>query len=571
MPKPKTKAADAAPRNEKRARRKKPRARAAGESFILAKRVILVYLLLFALLAAPCASLISIASGRIDAGAAAAAQQSTVALNVAVSRGTIYDCELQRLTNCTTTYSAVVLPTPQDATTLRAALPRAAADSALERLRGGKPIVITGVPATLKGDGITLFPVSRRMEETTPAPQVVGYLDATGGAGLAGVQAGYDDLLRGKTPLRVTYRTAADGRMLTGLPADVDTSGYDEVSGIALTIDSGIQHIAETAARGHIAAGAVVVMEVATSKIRACVSLPDFSPLHVDLAMNMPGSPLINRALTPYNVGSAFKVCVAGAALEQDVSPGFTYTCGGSINVDGVTFHCPEAGGHGKVDMEQALSESCNTYFITLGATAGAAPIYNMAQAAGFGRPAALCAGIASACGTLPSLDTLRAQPAALANFSFGQGDLMATPLQMAELTAAVAGDGSVRPPTLLEGMVDKSGKLSPAALRPPTHVMKPGTAALLRQFMCQVVATGTGVEAMPVYGGAGGKTSTAETGWVRGGHAVLQAWFTGFYPAVNPKYAIVVLAEDGDTGGKTAAPVFKEIADGLFYEGYAE
>ena len=81
---------------------------------------------------------------------------------------------------------------------------------------------------------------------------------------------------------------------------------------------------------------------------------------------------------------------------------------------------------------------------------------------------------------------------------------------------------------------------------------------------MREVVKSGTGMSAMPETGGAGGKTATAETGWTRNGKKVNHAWFAGFYPGENPEYAIVVLAENGVSGSQSAAPVFKEIANGL-------
>jgi len=85
-----------------------------------------------------------------------------------------------------------------------------------------------------------------------------------------------------------------------------------------------------------------------------------------------------------------------------------------------------------------------------------------------------------------------------------------------------------------------------------------------VKSFMIKTVDQGTGMPAKPAYGGAGGKTSTAQTGWVQDGKNVNQAWFAGFYPAQSPKYAIVAICENGTAGGADAGPVFKYIANSL-------
>ena len=87
---------------------------------------------------------------------------------------------------------------------------------------------------------------------------------------------------------------------------------------------------------------------------------------------------------------------------------------------------------------------------------------------------------------------------------------------------------------------------------------------------MCAVVSEGTGGAAMPNVGGAGGKTATAEAGYKVDDQKVNQCWFSGFYPAENPKYVITVLGENGESGAKTAAPVFKRVCDAIYEAGIA-
>ena len=155
-------------------------------------------------------------------------------------------------------------------------------------------------------------------------------------------------------------------------------------------------------------------------------------------------------------------------------------------------------------------------------------------------------------------------QGAALANLSFGQGDLLATPLHIAQLVGAVVNDGQVRQPTILKGFVDEKGTLTEAELPRTTTAFSAKTAEALREMMVQTVQTGTGKSARPVTGGAGGKTGTAQTGWKQEGAEVVQSWFAGFYPATEPKYTVVVLAEDADNTGGQSSAAFKQICEQL-------
>ena len=194
-----------------------------------------------------------------------------------------------------------------------------------------------------------------------------------------------------------------------------------------------------------------------------------------------------------------------------------------------------------------------------------------IAERLGVGKNFVLAAGIENQPGTLPTLDSLQS-PAALANFSFGQGDLMATPLQIAAMINAIVNDGNYVQPRLLEYTTDADGRpVHTYESAPLVSAMSKQTANTLRDYMVQTVATGTAGTGMPAHGGAGAKTATAETGWIQDGHTVIQAWYAGFYPAEQPRYVVVVLAEDGKTGSGTCGPIFKQIADRIYEELGAE
>ncbi|MDD3231093.1 MAG: penicillin-binding transpeptidase domain-containing protein, partial [Oscillospiraceae bacterium] len=154
----------------------------------------------------------------------------------------------------------------------------------------------------------------------------------------------------------------------------------------------------------------------------------------------------------------------------------------------------------------------------------------------------------------------------ALANFSFGQGNLTATPLQIAAMVNAIASGGIFRQPTLYAGQTDRFGRISVRAeSRTGTVAISQKNAALLRSFMESGVTDGTGRPGKPMYVQAAAKTATAQTGHFTNGKEDLISWYAGFFPVDSPKYVVVVMNEGGDSGGRTCGPVFKKIADSLY------
>ena len=512
-----------------------------------------------------------LAVGRIaaisgDSRVLAAQEQSRIVLTVSRPRGVIYDCYLRPLTGAETEYMAVLTPTEDVRKEIeRCFQEETRREDLKKRLNQGMPFTVS-VPSDFKAGGAYMFAVQKRYSHSQTAAHIIGYIDRSSNKGITGIELGYDKFLSNIEPVSIRFAKNAMGRIYDGVQPVVTRQDNDKI-GVALTIDSRIQSIAEAAAQSTFERGAIVVMECETGKIRAMVSLPTYSPGDVAAALDQPSSPLINRAIMPYNVGSVYKLCVAAAALENGCDD-FVHTCSSSVTLGVNTFRCAGSRAHGIVNLEQALEVSCNTYFIMLGQKLGAEKIYNMSWLLGFGQPQSLGGGIFSKEGSLPDLSRLSTQPATLANISFGQGDLLLTPLNIACMTATIAQNGKRPSPTLIEGEVNSEGQLMPAEyVTPSVPIMSVTTAATLRSFMINVVETGTGTKAKPDFLGAGGKTGTAQTGWIENGKPVEQAWFCGFYPAQTPKYAIVAMAENGRSGGSTTAPVFKQIADALYEE----
>ncbi|MDR3643508.1 MAG: penicillin-binding transpeptidase domain-containing protein, partial [Clostridia bacterium] len=395
------------------------------------------------------------------------------------------------------------------------------------------------------------------------APHVIGYVNSDGD-GVSGIEKAYDSLLKeaGGT-ITASFAVDALGRTLQGLSAEVNEE-KGSGSGVVLTLDKDIQAFTQQAALKYLKSGAAVVMDVKTGDILALSSVPEFSQNDVAAAISAANSPLIDRAFSAYDLGSVFKISLCAEAIESNIPTSMTVDCTGKIDVSGRIFRCEKLSGHGVEDMEQGLSNSCNIYFITLGRLLGGDKILDMAKRLGFGSTLELAPGLKPSAGVLPTAQQMKI-PAALANFSLGQGNFMATPIQVARMISAVANDGLLPQARLVKGIVGADGKMTAIyAGTEPQSVFSSAISGELQQFLINTVDVGTGMPAKPDIGGAGGKTGTAQTGWVKNGKAIDEAWFAGFYPAQNPRYAIIVVSEAGKAGGTSAGPVFKQIADHL-------
>lgn len=497
----------------------------------------------------------------------AADQQGSVTVKVANSRGTIYDARLRPLTNAGEEYRLSVTPSPEAIAALSGMLDEEQLAAVSERLQSGKPAVVTlpEIPANLEGS--LLFKVPVRYGGRLLAPHLLGYMDGDGLHGLTGVELAFDEYLNScGGQASVTYSVDAMGKPLQGIAPQVVNTLADAKAGVVLTIDQDIQKIAEEAAKRYMTKGAVVVMEPATGRIAAMVSLPDFQPGTVADSLDAADSPLLNRALCNYNLGSVFKITSAAAALEKGIPISTAFPCNGSVTIGNVTFHCHNRLGHGTLNMQDGFAQSCNPYFIQLMQQAGGSALLGMASNLGFDRSLILADGLKTARATLPTAEELLS-PAAVGNLAFGQGSLLGTPVHVAQMVAAVVNGGKIIRPTILKGYCDKEGRLSEETIEPEQTVFSKQTAQTLKDLMIYAVKEGTGASAQPTVsaGAAGGKTGTAETGWKSENKAVVQSWFGGFYPAENPKYVIAVIAEDSDNTKGKSSPVFKKICEDIY------
>lgn len=511
---------------------------------------------------------------------AAAGQQSVYRLDVAKSRGTIYDCNLTPLTGQTTRLVAAVAPTIEAVGALESVTKGRYRQRLATALEDGKPFVME-LDRYLEHDCVDLFSVPRRYQEDQLAPHVVGYLDSTG-SGAAGVELAMNDALENHGgEITVYYQVDGLGRAIAGASRMVVDTLEPAGGGVAVTIDAEIQRLAEENA-GELGRGAVVVTEVPNCEIRALVSLPDFDPGDIGTAAQGQDSPLINRAFCAYPPGSVFKLATAAAQLEsqqktqEPANSGTTpaespvgplFTCNGALNAGGMLFHCFDGTAHGVVDLKAALEKSCNGYFISAARALGGQTVLAMAYNLGLGQRQEFGRGLFSSPGILPEASDLE-NARALANFSFGQGDLAVTPVQLCGMMNAIAAGGQYSSPKLIAGQVNAQQELSP--YQPVTdqtvQAMSPATAKTLRDYLISAAKRGTGSAGAPGNCASGIKTGTSQTGAYEGDKELSHFIYCGFIcdKTGAPRYCVTVLRESVAEDKGATARVFRKITEGL-------
>lgn len=245
------------------------------------------------------------------------------------------------------------------------------------------------------------------------------------------------------------------------------------------------------------------------------------------------------------------------------------YYCTGAVDINGLIFKCYSyyQGGHGDLDLKNAFALSCNSYFIELCQKIGYRNMIEMAKEFGLGSKTGIFEqGVQEASGNLPNPNMYHSS-ADIANLAIGQGVMLATPLQVADLTATIANGGIKNRVNIVDSIVDSNGNIVKRIRKGEgRRIISKRTADRVKELMEAVTQNGTGTEAvMGYYGGAGGKTGSAETG----SEEIVHAWFAGYFPAAEPRYSVAVFVEDGRLGGKSAAPVFAQIAKGMLEKGY--
>ena len=496
--------------------------------------------------------------------AARAEGQSSVTLTLPAKRGGFYDCDGLPLTGLENTWYALCLPGESSYVRLYDAAGAAGQAQLYQRRNAAAPFLLQ-VSRDVTDLGLYCYTVPRRYCFVPLCQHLIGYLDGEG-KGVSGLEAALDDILAGSgVQDTIECAVTGQGRLVEGTQP-VYTQAAGDGAGVQLTISRPVQRAVEGVAAETMTTGCILVLDTATAQVRASVSLPGYDPENVSASLDAAGSPLLDRTLAAYAVGSVFKPVLAAAAIEAGEDD-LVVECPGYTVVDGQVFRCASGTAHGTVDLAAALEKSCNGYFIRLGQALGADAVLEAAQRLGFGQSVSVAGSLRGAAGVLPGRESLDS-PGQLANFSFGQGQLLATPLQVAAMMNAIAADGVYRTPSFVLGTVDETtGREGEQVPQPAARqVFSADTARRLRELLAGVVTEGTGHEGAPVHGTAAGKTGTAQTGqFTADGQEKMNLWFAGFCPADEPVYTVVVL-QDGQTDPAcSSAAIFGQVCEALW------
>lgn len=424
-------------------------------------------------------------------------------------------------------------------------------------------ILVGGVPIARSIPVDTQFKFLRTYSDGELYAPVVGYY--TLNQGNAGIESALNSVLTGQANSQAFEQLVA---LVTGTTP--------EGASVALTIDPDLQQVAWDALGDR--RGAVVALDPATGRILAMVSKPSFDPNPLashqssvvldayNVLNDDPAKPLANRAIAgdQYFPGSVFKVLMMAAALDSGrysaesefpnpaelplpLSTNTIKNSGGRL-----------CGGEETVTLEEAFRLSCNIPYAELGLELGENTIGSLADAFGFGATLEIPLRVT------PSSFPRGMDQAQLMLASFGQYDVRVTPLQVAMISAAIANNGDVMRPNLIDSIIAPNLRVlqsfEPTIYSSP---VSPSTAREMTRLMVGNVSQGVASNAAIVGVDVAGKTGTAETGLDTG----RSFWFTGFAPADAPQVVVAVVVE-GDrsegSGNSVAAPIARKVMEAV-------
>jgi penicillin-binding protein 2 len=401
--------------------------------------------------------------------------------------------------------------------------------------------------------------------------------------GIAGVEASMDDVLRGPEGSKTIVK---DEKGRTLRMTDYTKPGVG--AKVQLAIDAHKQYLLENVLR-RAGRAAGVIMDVNTGEVLAMASVPDYDPnafipsISADrwkgYRENKQLSPLTNRVISEFAPGSTMKVATAISGAIKGLS-GNSFSCTGYVAYGNHNVGCwiwnMHKGSHGTLSLSKALQQSCNPYFNKLANTMGWKAMVEGCQMVGFGKRTNVELP-GEKTGILPGSRAWRAAnpsavmtPVLTAFLSIGQGDTMATPLQLCAMTACVANGGKYYQPRIVRKAVSEDGRVvipdkSKLVVDLIEAGIKPKDFELIRKGMWMAVNVPGGTAGKVRMPGmeVAAKTGTAQT--TDNGKKSNNSWVISFAPYENPKYAVCVLVQNGGSGGGVCGPLVHLIYSGLF------
>ena len=446
------------------------------------------------------------------------------------------------------------------------------------------------------GKGLVLQPVYRRIyPQDTLAAHIIGYSGSVGKLPTGPIN--YNEPLWEESEGRAGLEKIFD-RELTGIPG-MKRLLFDEKGNklleeqvtrprpggtIVTTLNLKWQKLAESVLKKGCERGAFVVIDVVTGEVLVMASRPSFDlnrfipgigEEDFRALQDEPGTPLFGRAFqSSYPPASAYKPVVALAALNAGVvTERSTVYSPASIQIGNHTFRNWSKTPEGDIDVRRALARSCNTWFYQVGIDTGPDVFLSLSRRLGMGEKSGLPL-IGETAGLVPSDEWMmkkehrRILNGDTANMSIGQGSLLASPLQVAQMMAGIGNGGALPKLSLVSQIQDTRGRVMRAVIpeRKNWLGVDPVSVEIVRDGMRDVVSGGTGTSGNLSFTTLAGKTGTAQ--WGPPSLNQRLAWFAGFLPHDNPRYAFAVLYEGkpGQTvsGGRMAAPMVRNFFEPL-------
>lgn len=432
----------------------------------------------------------------------------------------------------------------------------------------GKIVDRNGIPFTGRAkteDGLTL---SKHLNQDFLAKHVIGniqyqYKDNTihGIKGVSGLQKLFDSDLNGGLPIRIMQYKDGRGKSLSRNTYFVSGDHINQGSNIKLTLDYHIQKIIEEEMekfirqnRGGTAAGlSVVVLDVQRGEVLGMASLEDQN----------------NKALQSFPLGSVFKTIVAAKALEDGVVDlDEEFICNGTIIIDDQMKHCHQGEGHGAITFKEAFAHSCNIVFYQVAmrlveynpnGTIGGNRVLDLAEEFGFSpfsekRKDGFLLSDNYSINSLPDHITCQLD---VFNMALGQGMIESSPFMATKIMATIANGGILREPILVQEIQSPDGSIEKKFNHQKgVRIIHEEVNDQLQELLEEVVLIGTAMGVEELEYPIAGKTGTAQNGRVRP-----HAWFSGYFPADRPMYAMTVFVEEGGSGSSVAVPLFKDIS----------
>lgn len=436
----------------------------------------------------------------------------------------------------------------------------------------------------------------RYYPQGTMASNILGFT-GTDNNGLEGLEAKYESVLSGTPGRIVTARNGIGDEMPTNMEYTKVVDAEDG-HGLVTTIDPTVQMYTEkylseaVEATGVLNRGVAIVMDVHSGAVLGMATKGDYNPNDpftianpktMEMLATLSGDEQAaaiskarqlqwnNKAITEtYEPGSVFKVFTTAMALEEGLANENTsFTCAGSINVGGWNIRCHTRTHMGVLNLREAISKSCNPYFVQLGQRVGPTTYYKYFNGFGFTEKTGIdMNGEMSNAGLYHNAEKLSTEQASLATASFGQ-TFKVTPIQMITAMCAIANGGKLVTPHVVSKVLDARGNaVSTVDTKVKRQIISADTSRRICTILGEIVNGGGSKNAyVPGYRIAG-KTGTSEKRDTVENEDDVVASFCGFAPADDPKVAVLVLLDDPQTevryGGTLSAPVAQKIFESI-------